>query len=400
MKSHRKIYSPQKSTAEIDGICQLRRAQRLFKRCDQPSLPPQNTLYATAKRLEYDGDISGALEMLYAAMQSGERVDSCMKDIAGLLNMMGKVKEAIEFLKAHENKVTNKVGYVNLLTRLETDANRTTSDLPRGVRISVIDKALGTVTLQLCDRLFPNPAKIRRILYSDEYGYLATVHFASHSSARKALQVQKMCSEKVVCEWSDEDTECRLREYESLEEQHEISARREWVPSHLRSGGSTTIPIYRCKSPESTPALQSPSLSSGVSPISTLSAPLTETPGSPPSVLKNILTNHQGLFSQSDTLPPYITKIEGEGGRMISAMVIPFDDELGQRGVSQIFNYARALNTVACAMTTVASILESKRRQIAASDHVNPPIFETPVRNRHAGFATTPSPIIMRNMFT
>jgi hypothetical protein len=85
---------------------------------------------------------------------------------------------------------------------------------------------------------------------------------------------------------------------------------------------------------------------------------------------------------------------------MISAMVIPFDDELGQRGVSQIFNYARALNTVACAMTTVASILESKRRQIAASDHVNPPIFETPVRNRHAGFATTPSPIIMRNMFT
>ena len=399
MKSHKKVYAPTVQTAEIHRVCALRRSQRLFKRCDNPSLPSENTLYATAKRLEYDGDISGALEMLYAAMQSGERVDSCMKDIAGLLNMMGRVKEAIDFLRAHENKVTNKVGYINLLTRLEEDARRETSDLPRGVLIRVFDKTLGTVTLQLCDRLFPNPAKIRRILYSDELGYVATVHFASHSSARKALQVQKMCPDKLVCEWADEGAESRLREYEALEEKQEISARREWVPSHLRSAGSSTIPIYRELHSETTTGADLSTLSSGVSPISTISAPVTDMCKSPPSVLRDIISNHHEMFVQSQNHPPYITNLVCEDGRSISAMVIPFDDGIDQSNVTKIFNYARALGIVASAMTTVASILETRRRQNGTVDQTH--VFQTPLRGRLSANATsTPSPIIMRNMFT
>ena len=401
MRSHQKALTTAGQSAEIYKHCAIRRSQRLFKRCDNPSLPHENTLYATAKRLEYDGDIAGALEMLYGAMQSGERVDTCMKDIAGLLNMMGRAKEAIEFLKAHEDKVTNKVGYVNLLTRLESDANRESSLLPRGVRINVYDKTLGTVTLQLCDRLFPNPAKIRRILYSDEFGYIATVHFASHSSARKALQIQKMCPDKLLCEWADETTEVRLREYESLEETHEISARREWVPSHLRSSGSTTIPIYREPLPDAIAAPDVSHVSSGVSPISTMSAPMTDFCKSPPSVLQDIISNHHELFVQSQSYPPFITDLDCEDGRSVSAMVIPFEDEVDQSRVTKIFNYARALGVVASAMTTVASVLETRRRQNGCMDQTQTHVFQTPVRGRvHTQSTSTPSPVIMRNMFT
>ena len=402
MRSHKKVYTPVAQAVDVHTQCAVRRSQRLFKRCENPSLPHENTLYATAKRLEYDGDISGALEMLYAAMQSGERVDSCMKDIAGLLNMMGRVNEAIEFLKAHESKVTNKVGYINLLTRLESDANRESSMLPRGVRICVFDKTLGTVTLQLCDRLFPNPAKIRRILYSDELGYIATVHFASHSSARKALQIQKICPDKLICEWADEATEIRLREYESLEETQQISARREWVPSNFRSSGSTTIPIYRESQTDLPSTVADVShVSSGVSPISTMSAPMTELCKSPPSVLQDIISNHHELFVQSQSYPPFITSLESEDGRSVSAMVIPFEDEVDQSSVTKIYNYARALGVVASAMTTVASVLETRRRQNGCLDQTNTQLFQTPVRGRlHAGSTSTPSPIIMRNMFT
>ena len=95
-----------------------------------------------------------------------------------------------------------------------------------------------------------------------------------------------------------------------------------------------------------------------------------------------------------------MTKVQGEDGRTVSAMVIPFDDEMAPTGVSKMFNYARALNTVSCAMTTVASILETQRRNSASCERGHPQVFKTPVRDRPPSAFATPSPIIMRNIFT
>jgi hypothetical protein len=425
-------------TQAIDRVCGDRRTKRLFRRCENPALPTANTLYATAKRLEYDGDIAGALDILYQAMQAGERIDSCMKDIAGLLNMMGRTGEAIEFLKAHEDKVTNKVGYSNLLVRLENDLARDSSDLPRGITIIVVDQSLGPVTIALCDRLFPNPAKIRRILYTDDSGYIGTVHFASHSSARKALQIQKTFPEQLTCNWANMYTEGLLRKLEHIENQpalgEPIACIRDPIPVHL-GFGIKSLPIYRESDP-SVPRLTEEEIfeikrseeqddfgdnttclipkgpddfkSIAVSPISTVSTPRT-TPSTPMSlspgstVLHEVLSNHRELFVSAgiSVHPPYVTSIacgEGETKRM-SAMVIPFPtDQVCESEISRISAYATALQSVASAMATVATLLETQRRSGLSPGLMHTPM--KPTRGETDKAYNTPSPIIMRNMFT
>ena len=337
-ENHSVVHMRQKSAVKpysSDSADGSRRSLRLFKRCDNPTLPARVSLYSTAKRLEYDGDIAGALDLLYRAMQSGERVDSCMKDIAGLLNMMGRTREAVEFLKSHRTKVTNEVGYSNLLSKLEGELDRdSSSDLPRGVTVSVLDKSLGPVTLALCDRLFPNPAKIRRIMYTDEDGFVGAVHFASHSGARKALQVHKT-SALIECNWSSLFVDARLRLLEKLEEENPTFAdgfETDPIPAHLVVLNSVrSIPIYR-ETDNSLPQLPRdelervyfltklrqeesselsvvahPTLSShSTSPIRDVSP--FNTPSSNASsdereslVLSTILANHQHLFGGADS---------------------------------------------------------------------------------------------------
>jgi hypothetical protein len=239
----------------VDDVCTRRRSQRLFKRCENPTLPSRHPIYSQAKRLEFDGDVAGALEFLYRAMLHGERVDSCLKDIAGLLNMIGRTREAVEFLRAHSDKVVNRTGYVNLLAKLQIELDKeSSSDIARAVSVTVLDRSLGPVTLALCDRLFPNPAKIRRILYIDEEGFSGIVHFATHSSAQKALQIHKLCDNQVACSWSDSYFEVRLRSLEMNERSCLGTGiqEKEILPPHLAAfGGIDSILIYR----ESDPSL-------------------------------------------------------------------------------------------------------------------------------------------------
>jgi hypothetical protein len=202
--------------------------------------------------------------MFYKAMLAEDRVDSCLKDIAGLLNMLGRTTEAVDFLRSHADKVRNESGFRNLLSRLEAELSKeSASDLPRGVCITVVDQSLGPVTLTLCDRLFPNPAKIRRIIHTDSSGFVAAVHFATHSSARKALQVRKVCGDQVVFSWCSLYTDARLRLLERLEGRPELalSSARDEVPEHLKTfGWIASIPIYR-EDDESLPSLSDEELS-------------------------------------------------------------------------------------------------------------------------------------------
>lgn len=410
---------------DIKSQCDKRRSERLFRRCDNPTLPVNDSLYAKAKRLEYDGDIAGALDLLLRAMQSGDRVDSCMKDIAGLLNMMGRTFEAVEFLKAHQDKVTNRVGYMNLLVRLENELERSdVSDLPRSLTVTVVDKSLGPVTMTLCDRMFPNPAKVRRILYTDEEGYIGAVHFASHSSARKALQVQKECPHQFTCTWSGIYTDARLRMLERVEKDstlpYVVACLWEKMPSHL---SNYTIPIYRESDPslpvlsrEEIEKLQNQSLerveSSVVSsPISSVGTP-TGTSNSVTStesvVMATVLANHQHMFGAIDVggVSPFLTKIPStHSGDLTSALVIPFPDtpECLNEQPNQVRSYAHTLSLMSSAMFTVAAVMES-------GNHGDPnTVFSTPIKPQRpppvaptdtTNIFNTPSPVIQRNIFT
>lgn len=415
--------------AVVENVCDIRRSQRLFKRCDNPTLPNKHPLYSQAKRLEYDGDIAGALDFLYRAMMNGERVDSCLKDIAGLLNMMGRTAEAVEFLMAHSDKVSNWAGYTNLLCKLQAEIDREeASDLPRGITVTVLDRSLGSVSLGLCDRLFPNPAKIRRFLYTDEHGFVAAVHFASHSSARKALQVHKLCSDQVSCSWASLYTESRLKMLEKLEKSHAktLSSESQCLPPHLVAfGGLDTIPVYR-EADEGLPPLPQEELDrlaeiarakaetasmrssplidcltpSAISPASSsaLDSLTTTSPISSPNesmILSALLTTQKQMCGENSAcVEPYMIRVPGLAGGSVPAVVVPLDLP-GVEQTTQIKAYADSLSIMAAAMARVSCIIER-------SHHAQDP-FITPIkprRNAAACALMTPSPVIDRYMFT
>ena len=233
----------------VAEICERRDKQRLFARTVDPQLPPEDTIYGRAKRLEFSGDLGGALAVYLHAMRAGERADSAMKDIAGLLNMLGRSREAVEFLKANEKFVVNKLGYFNLLDRLEADnARESTRDLPRSVAVSVASAgglSLGPVSMTLCDRLFPNPGKILRILHLDGLGEQAVVHFASHSAARKAVAVRRLIAD-VSVDWALPQHELVMKHIEDREtNESKIKITVDVLPEHLAAfADKTGIPMY------------------------------------------------------------------------------------------------------------------------------------------------------------
>ena len=433
-----------KTSDVVDFVCDTRRSQRLFKRCETPTLPARHALYAQAKKLEYDGDIAGALDFLYKAMMNGERVDSCLKDIAGLLNMMGRTSEAVEFLKAHSDKVVNRAGYCNLLEKLEAELDKDIpNDMPRGVTVTVVDRSLGPVTMALCDRLFPNPGKIRRILYTDDVGFVGAVHFASHSSARKALHVQKLCSEQVSCTWSTLYSDARLRMLESLEKDGNslasVLAARDMLPAHLSAfGGLSSIPVYREHDPSIPPLSEeelirirelsitraelagftqqeSPGLVSDISPVSpaatatptssfldTLSSESSPMSSCESMILSALLATHdqitkESISAQQHGLVPFVTRIPNWAGEQVSAVVVPLPQgDLSE--ATQLKLYADTLSAMASALVHVDKLVQS-----AVARPAPPPnIYFTPIKAKRVSFPCfkTPSPVIDRNLFT
>lgn len=215
--------------------------RRLYPKNETPALPGRNSLYGAAKRLEFEGDLRGAFSLYHQAIYYGDRTDSALKDISNIYVMFGRVKEAIEFLQANECYVTNRKGYENLITRLSMELKHQEEDdyvMPRVLLVEVVDSTrLGTLTLDLCDRLFPNPAKIRRMLYIDAEGLKGLLHFSTYSSARKALQVRKECDASVRVTWAAAADQALMLDLESKELQEDAlclkSRRLQRLPEHL-----------------------------------------------------------------------------------------------------------------------------------------------------------------------
>ncbi|KAF4650784.1 hypothetical protein FOL46_000730, partial [Perkinsus olseni] len=192
---------------------------RLFARCPSPAMPSYDSWYGQAKRLEFDGDLKGAFSAFMEAIARGDRVDSSLKDVAGLLNMVGHVHAAVRFLEDHRGLASNVIGYENLLERLKMEADRadvlaasakvTASSthmpdniIPTTLRITASeDGSSFSVTPYTCERLFPNPHKIRVIIYLNVSRTDCLVDFGTNSAARKALNVPKLVDHYVI-EWA------------------------------------------------------------------------------------------------------------------------------------------------------------------------------------------------------
>ncbi|MEN6351478.1 MAG: hypothetical protein ABFD08_19060, partial [Syntrophomonas sp.] len=80
-----------------------------WKDAGAKGVPGGNSAYAKAKRAQLiDKDLNQACYYFYEAIRNKERVESSVKDLVQVLELMGKDSEIIEVLKANESSVADK----------------------------------------------------------------------------------------------------------------------------------------------------------------------------------------------------------------------------------------------------------------------------------------------------
>lgn len=169
-----------------------------FRRCLQQSfapfaqtryfpIPKESSPYAFAKIAEYvDKDLSSAERYYREAIASGERLESALKDLAGVLHQQGKTQEACQLLETHKHHISDTTKYNNLLKNLQKQICPSANSVNKLVKISGLGRNADELTVR---NLF---AHTRRVLHlkldPEKAGQSATLTFSSHSAARKTLE--------------------------------------------------------------------------------------------------------------------------------------------------------------------------------------------------------------------
>jgi hypothetical protein len=186
----------------------------LFER-KYPPMPKLKSVYTEAKKAEYDGNIQLAAELYLKAIAASDRVDSSIKDYAGLLHMKGETKAAIDFMNSQDERHKTSHGFRNLLSQLnaalERELSNEGSTLPRIVLISIdAMKSRMIINYESLRSLLPNCLKISKLIFVNPIvidgiprSGKVVAEFSSHSAARKAVMVTK--HESVRCVWAPEN---------------------------------------------------------------------------------------------------------------------------------------------------------------------------------------------------
>ena len=149
-------------------------------------VPRGDSAYARAKKAEYiERDLEKAEHLYKFAIMRGERVDSAVKDLAGVLHQQGKTKEACEFLEQYRYLFLSDLNkYDNLLINLQKQVVPTGNCLNKALKVSNLPSECGA---EYVSSLFKNPSRVQEIDYQEDH-HCAVVKFASHSAARKTLE--------------------------------------------------------------------------------------------------------------------------------------------------------------------------------------------------------------------
>jgi hypothetical protein len=151
-------------------------------------IPKGDTPYSKAKKAEYiEKDLKTAEKYYKLAIETGDRAESAVKDLAGVMHQQGKTIEAIEFLKQHRSIfIQEPLKYENLLINLRRQIVQKGNRLNKYLKIS--NFSLNTQK-HLVASLFYKPERILGIDMVQENNFLyAIVKFSSHSAARKTLE--------------------------------------------------------------------------------------------------------------------------------------------------------------------------------------------------------------------
>jgi hypothetical protein len=151
-------------------------------------LPRGNSSYAIAKRAEYiKKDLTAAEHYYRRAIYAGDRVESAVKDLAGILHQKGRTDEACVLLERYAHLfVDDQAKFQNLLVSLKRQIVPTGNSLNKTLRITGLPKC----TTRFVTGLFTNMSRVTSVRLVPE-DFEVFLDFPSHSAARKTLEGYK-----------------------------------------------------------------------------------------------------------------------------------------------------------------------------------------------------------------
>lgn len=195
------------STPKCDAKSLRRRTHVLPDMAGKPRKVP---IYAAAKAAEEAGNLPRALNLYKQAVENGEKVESAVKDAAGILHVLGRSGEALEMLQKHARQFGSRKSYKNLqesLNKLWEPEKQPAADYTRTIEFTILGQE--RLTWDLCALVFRNSARIRRIIACGTSCSNGFVEFATVSAARKAL-AQSTGSELLLCRWARPECQVSL----------------------------------------------------------------------------------------------------------------------------------------------------------------------------------------------
>jgi len=176
------------------------------KTYSQLPIPKGNSPYAKAKRAEYiHKDLNLAKTYYQQAIESGERTESAVKDLASILHQEGNTSQAIALLKQFQSIFMDQDKLSNLLESLRKQLVPSGNSLFRFLRVSPL---LPSDTPDSVLRLFSNTSRVVDVHIHHESFTYALLKFPSHSAARKTWEGFNG-AEKYTIEWVSVSGEVR-----------------------------------------------------------------------------------------------------------------------------------------------------------------------------------------------
>jgi hypothetical protein len=149
-------------------------------------IPKGDTPYSRAKRYEYvEKDLAKAAFFYQKAIEEGDRAESAVKDLAGVMHQQGQTSKACETLERYRHLfAAEPAKFDNLLLNLKKQVPANTLSCKFLKLTGVRD----TDTPTSLRRLFTNPNRIHSlVLYGEGAERYALLQFATHSAARKSI---------------------------------------------------------------------------------------------------------------------------------------------------------------------------------------------------------------------
>ena len=151
-------------------------------------IPKGDSPYALAKKAEYiEKDLAKAEVYYKQAIIEGDRAESAIKDLAGVIHQQGKTLEAICVLKENKHLFdSDPVKYDNLLQNLKRQVVQKGNRLNKLLKIAPLPL---DSTNESVLNMFGNNKRITDVeLYNEGSHIYAILKFSTHSAARKTLE--------------------------------------------------------------------------------------------------------------------------------------------------------------------------------------------------------------------